>query len=1075
MGDISQHIRNWENCLIGKDRSQMTQQGRIERLLERLRPRRFYNHVPVDGWQIAYAMYHGMDDKGKGKYTWLRKDLKLKDANDQTSYATCDKPQWQPIGLDQSWGDLFVTAFLKTDFTVPKEFNGQKMYMLFFVGGDGMLNVNGQGRQGVDCFHTELWMADLAKGGRKLKFEVETFQKHEVDVERYHDLMISDMALLDEDVEGLYWDMYAALSAAQEEHAPAETRDMILHHLDEALKIVDVFEPDQAELRKGAKQAAAYLTKNLLNDESYQMTGKVAAVGHSHLDIVYKWEYDEYLRKINRTHTTQLRLMDEFDGFKFSQSQAITYIEMQRLYPDLFKQIQQAVKKGSWEILGICFSESDCYLPGGESHVRNIMMGKRFFEKEFNVRPKVAWQCDLFGVAWSLPQIYKKCGVDYFVTHKMGVWNSDNDWPYNIYWWEGVDGTKMLAHTPSSHIIQTCEGSQLQSHWKNFGEKVQCGESLYTYGWGDGGSGVMRDMIHRAKRYKQFPGVPEVSFERAEDFFARVNKRVSQRNDLPIWSNELYVETHRGQYTTQGYLKWLNRRAEVLFRNAEWALSTAAMLGLAKYDNDKLNAGWVEILKAHFHDGVTGTHVPKAYEEMKAFYHNAMDIANDALDTGLGALVKKIDTRGEGEPVVLFNSHTWTRCEPMQLPYRTGVKVVDNDGNEFLSQVIERNGQKQLWAQVGPIPACGYKVARLVKGKADRDAGGLKVSPRVLENDKVKVKLDNDGHVVSFYDKAAKRETIEKGALANEFQLFEDIAGYYEAWDLHKLKDVHQWPARKADSIKVVEEGPLRVAIEVVKTISNSKLTQRIVLWRHANYVDFETTVDWDEEYKILKVAFPIDIQTFTCQYDIAFGNMPRATHRTTSWEQTKFEVPAHKWADLSDAGYGVSLINDCKYGYDCEKNVLRLSLLRAPKYPNPESDIYTHHFTYRLLAHEGDWRRGGTIRNAWQLNDPVKAIEAKPGKGELGDAGSLMGVEGESVILEAVKKAEDSDEMIVRLVEHWGQQTTVKVTPPAGATTWQPVNPVEESEGKAKKVGKSVSVTLKPYEIVSLKFNFAK
>ena len=605
MGDISQNIKNWENCLIGKDRSRMTQAQRIERLLERLRARRFYAHVPIEGWRICYAMYEGLDEKGRRKYAWLDKRLKLEDPDVEDSYVRSARPQWQPIGPDESWGDLNVTAFLKADFKVPRAFAGKGMFMLFFAGGDGMLKVNGRDRQGVDCFHTEIWMKDLARAGSTLRLEVETYQKHEVDVERFHDLMVSSMALLDEDVEELYWDLAAAFSAAREDFCAPEIRQFLLHHIDEAFRIVDVFEEDQEALRRTARAARKYFREAVYESDAFGSPGKVAAIGHSHLDIVYKWEYAEFLRKIGRTHTTQLQLMEEFPGFIFSQSQAITYMEMKKHDPQTYRRIKRAVRQGRWEILGACFSESDCYIPSGESHVRNIMLGKRFFQKEFGVKPTISWQCDLFGVTWSLPQILKKCGLDYFVTHKMTVWNTDNYWPYNIYWWEGLDGTRVLAHTPSTHIIQTCEGYQLQSHWRDFKEKLQCGESLYTYGWGDGGSGVMRDMIQRAKRYAKFPGVPKVSFDRAEDFFARVAKRVSSRDDLPVWSNELYVETHRGTFTTQGLLKKYNRRAEVLYRDAEMLAALATKLTRTKYPQDEFNAGWIEILKAQFHDGVT--------------------------------------------------------------------------------------------------------------------------------------------------------------------------------------------------------------------------------------------------------------------------------------------------------------------------------------------------------------------------------------------------------------------------------------------------------------------------------------
>ena len=1056
-------------------------------------PRRFYNHVAIDGWQIAYAMYRGKDAEGRGKYDWIGQDMKRSNPAVEDSYITVDKPQWQPIKLDQAWGDLWVTAFLKTSFTIPKEFHNKPMFMLFFVGGDGLLRVNGKDRQGADCFHTEIWMEDLAKGAAELKLEVETFQKHEVDVERFHELMVSSMCLLDKDIEGLYWDMAAAFSAAKEPFARPEAIQIIYDHLDRALQIVDVFEPDQDKLRESAIKARKYVRDTIYKLEAFQVTGFISAMGHSHLDIVYKWEYDEFLRKIGRTHTTQLRLMDEFPEFKFSQSQAITYIEMQKGYPETFKQIQKAVKEGRWEVLGACFSESDCYLPNGESHIRNVTLGKRYFQKEFGVTPRIAWQCDLFGVTWSLPQIYKKCGVDYFVTHKMSVWNRDNEWPYNIYWWEGVDGTRMLAHSPSSHIIQTCEGFQLQAHWENFKEKVQCGNSLYTYGWGDGGSGVMRDMIQRATRYQDFPGVPNVKFDTAEAFFARLAKRVKDRDDLPVWSNELYLETHRGQFTTQGKLKKLNRYTEILFRNAELLASFALKLAGLEYPQQKLNDAWKELLKAQFHDGVTGTHVAKAFTQVTGFYDNAINAGETIQKAAMEAVAGKIDTSGEGVPLVVFNTQTWQRSEPMRLELERDVRILDADGRECLTQMVQRGKAREFWFEARNVPAVGYKTFRMVKANGRRNSAAasqdaafadklareeaiinaikidLKVSATLLENSRLRVKLDRDGQVTSFYDKVNRREVIEPGKVGNELQLFEDIAGFYQAWDLFSTKHVKRFELPPAESVEVVEEGPLRVAIEVKRKIHDSTLTQRIVLWKDATWVDFETTVTWNETHKLLKVAFPLNVQAFNARYDIAFGNMDRPTHRTTSWEQTKFEVMAHKWADLSDAGYGAAVINDGKYGYDCERNVLRLSLLRAPKYPNPQSDLYTHEFTYRLFAHGGDWRRGGTIRNAWQLNCPMLPLLAAPHAGPMAASGSFMNIANENIILEAVKKAEDTDELIVRLVEHWGQQDYVRLSIP-GAASFRETNCIEEDLSPPSKTKGDIEVSMKPHEITTLK-----
>jgi alpha-mannosidase len=1046
MGDIQDYIKGWEQGIIGKFRDTMSQEMRLERLIKRLHPRRFYASVPISPWKMAYAKYTGTTPDGTRTHQWLDQRLVMTDEASR-SYRTCSKPQWFDLHLNDTWGNWDVTAFARASFTVPREFHGKPMYLQLFIGGDGLLKINGEIRQGCDCFHTEIMLSDLAVAGKRLDFEIETYQKHQVDADAVHRLMVSQMSLLDTAVEEFYWDVAAAFSAANEEFADPEVRAWLLRHLDEAFKIVDVFESDHEAFRVSAIKARQYLRRTVYAGNRYPIPARIAGIGHSHLDYVYAWEYAEFLRKIGRTHSTQLRLMDEFPEFRFSQSQAITYMELKARYPDIYREIKQRVRQKRWEILGAFYSECDANIPNGESFIRNVMIGLEFFRKEFGVRPRISWQCDLFGVTWSLPQILKKCGLDYFVTHKMTVWNSDNKWPYNLYWWEGLDGTRILAHSPSSHIIQTVEGYQLQRHWKLFQEKLQCGESLYTYGWGDGGSGVTREMLQRARRYRNFPGVPRLKLGFAEDFFARVVRRARQAPDMPVWSNELYVETHRAVTTTQGILKKYNRYAEILLRNTELLASLAMVSAGARYPAAALRTAWEGVIKGQFHDGVTGTHTAKAFTDVVNFYQSAIGIAEREQRIAADALIRKVDTRGEGSPVVLFNTLTWERRDPVRIPWDgTPVRIVDADGRECVQQAVARGAERALYVQGTGVPSVGYAVYRVIPGKPTPAPKTLSVSTELLENAHLRVKLDSDGHIVSLYDKANRRECIEPGRLGNEFQLFEDISGYYEAWDLHNTNLVKRWDVRKAESVRVVESGPLRVAVEVTRKIHNSRLIQRIVLWKDSPWVDFETTIDWrDEIHRILKVAFPLNITAFTCRYDIAFGNMDRPTTRSTTWEKTKFEVAAHKWADLSDNGYGVALINDCRYGYDCEKNVLRLSLVRAPKHPNPQSDLYVHQLTYRLYPHAGDFRTGGTIRNAWEMNCPILALPAAKHPGTLPACHSFVTLHNDNVLLEALKKAEYSDDLVVRFVEHWGRRDTLRADLSFGLAGVREVNCIEE------------------------------
>jgi alpha-mannosidase len=764
------------------------------------------------------------------------------------------------------------------------------------------------------------------------------------------------------------------------------------------------------------------------------MPVSVAAAGHAHIDVAWLWTLGQTRRKAGRTFHSVVNLMDSFPEFHFTQSKPQLYDYVRQDYPELFSAIQQHVKRGQWEPIGGMWVEADCNLTGGESLARQFLLGRDFFRQHFgeNVDSPVLWLPDVFGYAWNLPQLIKEAGLDYFFTIKIS-WNQYNRLPYDSFWWQGLDGTRVLTHfsTTPGHApgeISTYNAhatpDQIMGTWRNFQQKESQRELFMAFGFGDGGGGPTREMLENLAILNNFPSMPRVRQTSAVDFFRKLEAESGQ--NLPVWNGELYLEFHRGTYTAQARNKRANRKSEFLLHDAEFLATVAASVEPEyRYPQVEIRRAWELICLNQFHDIIPGSSIHEVYVDSQRDYAEIQQLGNRICTDALRAIGNHI-----GGDVLLVNPTSFSRDDLIFIPKLAleGEILLQSDDTPVRSQPTDGG----VWVAAHDLMPYSITPLKRLPGEATDAASELSVTPRSLENDYLRIELDDAGDIVRICDKQHGRQVLAPGAGANQFQAFEDRTHTrWDAWDVEIYYDDRCWYADPADDIRVVEMGPLRGTIEIRRRILNSTYVQRISLSFNSARIDFQTQIDCRERHILLKVAFPVDAFSPLATYEIQWGNVQRPTHRNTSWDWARFETCAHKWVDLSEGDYGVSLLNDCKYGHDIAGNVMRLSLLRSPEWPDPEADQGEHEFTYSLFPHAGSWDHQ-TIRQAYLLNDPVLTFVA-------GDAGervirsseitrSWVKVDHPNVIVETIKRAEDGNGFILRLYEAQRQRGLVRV-----------------------------------------------
>ncbi len=991
---------------------------------------------------------------------------------------------WQTIQPYSHWGHRDLNFLMRTTFAVPADWPADVPVALYLPLGDAgdfshpetLAYIDGQPYAACDRHHQEIQLPAQWRDGQEHRLELHgwTGSYGLGRTEPRDPLFMRPCAVvqIDQPTRDLLATARVALGIvnAIDEQEPA--RGHLLNALDAAFTALDLREPIGDAFYASVPVAYDLLQQGIAKAGA-PLDVSIVTSGHAHIDVAWLWTLAQTRRKAGRTFHTVLRLMEQFPDYHFTQSQPQLYDYVRQDYPELFEAIKELVADGRWETIGGMWVEADCNLSGSESLARQFLLGRTFFREHFGEKfdTPVLWLPDVFGYAWNLPQLIKEAGLEYFFTIKIG-WSQYNRLPYDSFWWQGLDGTKVLTHfstTPeggsayASTYNANASPQQTIGTWTNFQQKEHQQELLMAYGYGDGGGGPTREMLENIREMGHFPATPQMRQDSVNNFFRNLERDSGDR--LPTWNGELYLELHRGTYTTQSRNKRANRKSEFLLHDTEFLATLAAQLDANfSYPAATLRKAWELVCLNQFHDIIPGSSINQVYVDSQAQYAEIGEMTESVRYDALNAVAKQV-----GGELLLVNPTSfhredlafWSGTAPQ------GTHLCRTDGTPVLSQVT-RDG---TWFAAGPLAP--YSVTVLVNSTAAAPppATTVKATTDALENDFVRVELNRAGDITRIYDKVQGREVLPAGAIANQFQAFEDRPLFWDAWDVDIFYEDKQWPAEPASSVTVVEAGPLRATVEIKRRILNSDYTQRISLAHNRAQIDFDTTIQWQEKHVLLKVAFPVDVLAPTATYEIQWGNVERPTHRNSSWDWARFETCAQKWVDLSEGDYGVSLLNDCKYGHDIHGNVMRISLLRSPTMPDPVADQGEQHFAYSLLPHAGDWRNG-TIGAAYGLNDPLLVYAPAQGTAVKPPAtpAALVSIDSPNVVIETVKQAEDGDGIIVRLYECGRTRgAVILATNMALQEAWR-ANLLEENQEALAVNGNRVTIPIRPYAIVTVR-----
>lgn len=993
-------------------------------------------------------------------------------------YARRGSDEWVDFSNGGQWGSADEEWFnFRFKVVVPEDFHGQTVLSLR-TGRDTEwesispqieIFVNGRLEQAFDARHRELVLCDEAQPGKTFDIRFECYVPKLKGIQPPARLLL-ELKDMDTEVVDLTYDIRVPWECACMLPEGDRERELTLRTLSDAVNLLDLRNAHSDEFNASIKAAREFL-KTEYYDKRKDLPVEVVAdcIGHTHIDCAWLWDFYQTRHKATRSFSTMLKLMELYPDFKFMASQPLLYKFVKEDQPELYERIKEAVKRGQWQPEGGMWVEADCNLTSGESLVRQFLHGQEFFQKEFGQRTRTLWLPDVFGYSAAMPQIMKKSGVDYFMTSKLS-WSEYNTFPYDSFQWKGIDGSEVLTHfTPTrdynendkSHFTTysaMLRPKQIKGGWKRFQQKDVDNHFLVLYGWGDGGGGSNDWMIENARRMSvPMPGTPVVKQTMPREFFEDLEKRVKGDERLPKWSGELYLEYHRGTFTSIARNKRNNRKIELALRDVEWLCTYANRVCGFEYPAQKLHDIWEDVLTMQFHDVLPGTSINKVYQDTDEMYAKVFAGVDEIRSNALNALAQ--DLAGD---LVVFNSLSSERSDIVWFDAPETVTALrDADGAEYPVQFVEG----KACAFVKNMQPFAAKTLYFVQG--ERCACTMHVSKTAFDTPYYRGTFDAAMRITSLVDKRANRELCKNGKALNSIVCYENRPHNWDAWDINIYYDQKKWDVTDVTGVEVVSEGPVLTKLRVHYAYNKSTIDQDIIFYTDIDRVDFDTTVDWKEQHYMLKAHFPVDIFYNDATYDIQYGNVRRATHKNTTWDIARFEVCAHKWADVSEAGYGFSVMNDCKYGYSVDENSMALTLLKSATSPNPLADQEVHHFTYSILPHEGDWREANTPEKAYMLNIPVLT---GCGAGEKTELPAFVQLDKENVMMEVVKQQLNGEDTILRLYECFGKRTEVTMT-----LGWTPesiklVNMLEDELDDVAFDGREVRFTVKPYEIVTFK-----
>ncbi len=908
-------------------------------------------------------------------------------------------------------GDMYFTpdgtAFIKANVNIPDRLKGKELWFSLKTAAEICVKVNGKYIGGVDPNRERMLLSPYVDVNNTLHFDMMGYNRSKPDDERNPESLSvrgcrqifegAYICTINEDVQSLVYDFELLLDIAKSDLFNEDYRAFLNRELNNAMNCID-FDDELT----GVKEAKQYLEDVVFSNDTYKGTGDVALVAHSHLDIAYYWRRIHAVQKNLRTVLIQLRLMDRYPHFKYAHTQPYTYETLEKYYPDVFEELKEKVKNGQFEPVGAMYVEPDCNVPNAESLIRQCLYGQKTYERMFGKRVNNAWLPDVFGNSWILPQILKKSGVDYFVSNKMSTWNDTNRFPHNNFIWRGIDGSDVYACVPPTHFITWNMPTQIQANWEAYIDKDQGGQTLNMFGYGDGGSGCTEEMIEMMNRFEKLSVMPKCTHTSGAEF---LEKNLKDNKNLQVWDGELYLEMHRGTFTTKSNIKRANRRLEEKFRTAE-------MLTVMRCEDkkDEITELYKKFLINQFHDILPGSHIHPVYLDAMADYEEI----EKKLDKIIGSGSKYFNTLNLKRDAITFVEN------------RKGTAT--------------RYGKKGNWI-IPDIPALSS--ANLRKVNFSRE--WFTVKNNTVETPFYTVEFNNDGSISSLYDKKLSREWV-KGDF-NKLKIYVDCPGNYDAWDILPNYREKEIEVNVAKPVSLIESDGECATFSVTLSTQKSTWEMKIRFFRRSRGIEVENNVDWDEKHKLAKAEFQCNILTRKALCDTSAGFIERETHCNTTWQQARFETCHHKWCDMSESGGGVALINDGKYGVGFLDNSMSLSLLRATERPDVTSDIGKHSFCYMIVPHENDAVTAGINKLALQYNSPLVKADCE---WTLPTFAPLY--------LQAVKKSEDGKKTVIRLCEQDGKRGSIKLLQKVKL-----LNMLEDIERETD------TIEYKPFEIITI------
>lgn len=909
-------------------------------------------------------------------------------------------------------GDMYFTpdgtAFIKADVDIPNELQGKELWFSLKTAAEICVKINGKYVGGVDPNRERMLLSPYIDDKKTLHFDMMGYNRSKPDDERNPESLSvrgcrqifegAYICTVNHKVQNLVWDFELLLDIAKSELFNEDYRDFLNKELNNAMNLID-FDSDELD---GIDECQKYLDDVVFANDNYKGNGDVALIAHSHLDIAYYWRRIHAVQKNLRTVLIQLRLMDKYPDFKYTHTQPYVYETLEKYYPDVFEELKEKVKNGQFEPVGAMYVEPDCNIPTAESLVRQCLYGQQTYKRMFGKTVNNAWLPDVFGNSWILPQILKKSGVDYFVSNKMSTWNDTNRFPHNNFIWKGIDGTDVLACVPPTHFITWNMPSQIQENWEAYIDKDSGGQTMNMFGYGDGGSGCTEEMIELMHRFDKLSIMPKCEHMGGQEF---LEKNLKNNKELQTWDGELYLEMHRGTFTTKSEMKRANRRLEYKLRDAE-------MLSVLRGEDNRqaITSAYKKLLINQFHDILPGSHIHPVYEDAMKDYSDIEKCVDGIIGTGSK----------------YFNTLNFTRDALTFVPNKKGTST--------------RYGVRGNWI-IPNIPALSSSSLRATKFNGE----WLNCNGNNIETPFYKAVLNDDGSIASLIDKKQDRQWVDGDF--NKLKIYTDHPGNYDAWDILPNYKDKQIEINVKEKLALAELDGECATFKTVLSTEKSTWTMLIRFFRRSCGIEVENIVDWNEKHKLAKAEFDCNVLTRKALCDTSAGFIERDTHKNTTWQQARFETCHHKWADLSETDGGIAIINDGKYGIGFDENTMSLSLLRATIRPDVTSDMGQHNFCYMIYPHNKNAVDANINKIAFQFNEQLVKADVQ-----------YSGDTFEPLYLQAMKQSEDGSMTVIRLSEQDGKRGKIKLS-----------KPVKLLDMLENEIGKTDVIEYKPFEIITL------